>query len=55
MDEDRTEAVPLMHPWERDDLKRLAVLLLVLVPRDHAARGLRWLADRIEVKEVRRP
>lgn len=40
-----------MHPAERDDLRRLASLLLWQVPRDQLARGLRWLADHIEVKE----
>lgn len=39
-----------MHPAERDDLRRLARLLLWLVPRDQLARALRWLASRIEVK-----
>ena len=39
-----------MHPWERDDLKRTAKLLLWLVPRDKVAEGLRKLADVIEVK-----
>jgi hypothetical protein len=38
-----------------DDRRRLAILLLWLVPRDYMARGLHWLADRIEVPEVRRP
>ena len=38
---------------ERDDLRRLAKLLLWLAPRDHVAAGLRKLADRIEIKEQR--
>ena len=42
-----------MHPWERDDLKRLTRLLLWLAPRDRLAAGLRRLADHIEVKEAR--
>lgn len=39
-----------MHPAERDDLRRLAHLLLILVPRDKTAQGLRRLAALIEVK-----
>lgn len=42
-----------MHPWERDDLRRLAKLLLWLAPRDNLANGLRRLAGWVEVKEQR--
>lgn len=42
-----------MRPAERDDLRRLAILLFWLAPRDWVACGLRWLADRVEVKETR--
>jgi len=49
----RRLAMPLMHPWERDDVKRLAKLLLWLWPRDMVARALRSLANLVEVKPRR--
>lgn len=42
-----------MHPWERDDLRRLAKLVFWLAPRDHLAQALRRAADHIEVRETR--